>query len=102
MPENGDFLAVFKTIFPFCMSFHEHTKNTLILKALDPSLSLSGDADKLLVTLLNDFVTDVTEGAARIAKSNGVGVVTQEDVNAYLRTSWDISVEGYRKGDTPK
>ena len=39
----------------------------------------------MLVTLLNDFVTDVTEGAARIAKSNGVGVVTQEDVNAYLR-----------------
>ena len=37
--------------------------------------------------LLNDFVTDVTEGAARIAKDGGKNVLSQDEVNAYLRRS---------------
>lgn len=35
--------------------------------------------------LLNDFVTDVTEGAARIAKDGGKNTISQDEVNAYLR-----------------
>lgn len=35
--------------------------------------------------LLNDFVTDVTEGAARIAKDDDKNAISQDEVNAYLR-----------------
>ncbi|KAK8832057.1 hypothetical protein WA577_005153, partial [Blastocystis sp. JDR] len=66
-----------------------------LLKSIDPKLSLTPDAEKMIILMANDFILDVTKGSTRIAECRQSKNVELLDLAVYLKKNWDIDVDGY-------
>ena len=49
----------------------------------------------MIIMMVNNFISDVTDGSCRLADMRGSKRVDLTDLALYLKKNWDIDVEGY-------
>ncbi|CCK71880.1 Taf12p KNAG_0I00890 [Huiozyma naganishii CBS 8797] len=61
----------------------------------DGETVMDGDVEQLLLDLADDFVSDVTAFACRLAKHRGSDSLEARDVQLHLERNWNIRLPGY-------
>lgn len=65
----------------------------------DGETVVDGDVEELLLDLADDFVSNVTAFALRIAKHRKSSTVDSKDIQLHLERNWDIRVPGYQANE---
>lgn len=70
-----------------------------LVKQIDPTQTLDGDVEELLVDMANDFIDRVVTFSCQLAKHRGSDVLEAKDIQLHLERNWNIRVPGYSRDD---
>lgn len=83
---------------------HAISKDELqeLLKEFAPGESFEPEVEEMLLEITDDFVDNVLEHAARLARHRGSEAVEPKDVLLHLERQWDMHIPGYGGEEVPK
>jgi len=70
-----------------------------LVKQIDPTQTLDGDVEELLIDMANDFIERVVTFSCQLAKHRGSDTLEAKDIQLHLERNWNIRVPGYSRDD---